>query len=410
MQMMNWFKKNETRSEPTVDTSNGTIALESYYNTGTLTEEKIMKIPTVKACLELISGSIAHMPIYLYRENEDGSVERKLADYRERLLNEEANDFLTGHNFKKNMVKDYLIHGSSYVNIYKKSMSIEGLYPLPARSIVVNRYIADGYRMVRGDVILANTESNAIHSTRRTLPTFKPHNLIITLYESHDGLTSKGLIDHGNETFKQALAQMEYTNSLYENGALPLGILKTSGRMNEDQITKLRTAWKKLYSGVRNAAKTVVLQEGIDYQPLSMNPNDIQMNETNKQTVQEICKLFNVPESLVNSTVGKQYVSIEQNNLHFLKTTLAPIISALETSINKSLLLESEKDAGYFFRFDTSELLRTTEKDRVETVVSAINGGVYSRNEGRNKLDLPSVDNDVFIEMPGATTTDKGRK
>lgn len=128
MQMMNWFKKNETRSEPTVDTSNGTIALESYYNTGTLTEEKIMKIPTVKACLELISGSIAHMPIYLYRENEDGSVERKLADYRERLLNEEANDFLTGHNFKKNMVKDYLIHGSSYVNIYKKSMSIEGLY------------------------------------------------------------------------------------------------------------------------------------------------------------------------------------------------------------------------------------------------------------------------------------------
>lgn len=203
---------------------------------------------------------------------------------------------------------------------------------------------------------------------------------------------------------------MEYTNSLYENGALPLGILKTSGRMNEDQITKLRTAWKKLYSGVRNAAKTVVLQEGIDYQPLSMNPNDIQMNETNKQTVQEICKLFNVPESLVNSTVGKQYVSIEQNNLHFLKTTLAPIISALETSINKSLLLESEKDAGYFFRFDTSELLRTTEKDRVETVVSAINGGVYSRNEGRNKLDLPSVDNDVFIEMPGATTTDKGRK
>lgn len=395
------LEERSTYSSMEVD---GAFSLDSLLVTDAVTEEKVLKIPTARSCVELITSSIAQMPVYLYKETKDGEIE-KVSDNRVNLLNHEANDFLNGYSLKKHMVKDYLLHGSSYVSIIEAGNTILELHPLLSKAIVVNKRVKNGYRTVGADIFLSNTENGAINQVDRQQTKFKPHDLMITLQDTHDGLTGHGAIKHGQDIFKQALSEMEYTQNLYENGALPLGLLKTDARLNEKQVGALRAAWQKLYGGVKNAAKTVVLQEGMSYQALSMNPSEIQMSETRKATNSEICKLFNVPEEMV-STSKSQYVPKEENQLHFLKHTLAPIIVAMESSMDRALLLESEKDSGYFFRFDTSELLRTTEKERVETTVSAVQGGLFTINEGRAKFDLPAIDDgDEVLITPGATQT-----
>lgn len=382
----------------------GAFSLDSLLVTDAVTEEKVLKIPTARSCVELITSSIAQMPVYLYKENADGSVERILDDNRVHLLNHEANDFLNGYSLKKHMVKDYLLHGSSYVSIIEAGNTILELHPLLSKAIVVNKRIKHGYRTVGADIFLSNSENGAVNELNRQQTKFKPHELMITLQDTNDGLTSHGVIKHGQDIFKQALSESVYTHNLYENGALPLGLLKTDARLNKKQASSLREAWQKLYGGVKNAAKTVVLQEGMKYEALSMNPSEIQMSETRKATNSEICKLFGVPESMVNATIGKQYVSLEQNQLYLLKNTLSPIIVAMESSMDKALLLESEKDKGYFFRFDTSELIRSTEKELVDTVVTAVQGGIFTINEGRAKFNLPSIDEgDNVLVTPGAS-------
>ncbi|MFC0469570.1 phage portal protein [Halalkalibacter kiskunsagensis] len=395
-----WFPKNDVEERAIYNSesttlSDGAFSLDSLFTTNAITEEKVLKIPSAKACVDLIAGSIAQMPVYLYKENSDGSIE-KINDKRMKLLNHEANDFLNGYSLKRNMVKDYVLHGASYVSLVEAGNTVLELHPLPARSIVVNKRIQNGYKVVGADIVLSNSESGAFNQVKKKQMKFKPYELMIALQETHDGLTSKGAIVHGQELFRQALSEIEYTSNLYERGALPLGLLKTDSRMTENQATSLREAWRNLYGGIKNSAKTVVLQEGMSYEALSMNPQEIQMNETRRGTASEICKLFNVPESLVASQVGKQYVSIEQNNLHFLKSTLSPIINSLESAMDRALLLESEKNAGYFFRFDTAELVRATEKERVDTIVSAVSGGIYTINEGRSKLDLPAISEDIL--------------
>lgn len=394
----------EERSTYSTTTVDGAFSLDSLLVTDAVTEEKVLKIPTARSCVDLISGSIAQMPVYLYKEDKDGKIE-KVEDDRVHLLNHEANDFLNGYALKKHMVKDYLLHGSSYVSIIEAGNTILELHPLLAKSVVVNKRIKNGYRVVGADILLANSENGALNQANRHQPKFKPHELMIALQDTHDGLTGHGVIKHGQDVFKQALSEMEYTQNLYENGALPLGLLKTNARLNEKQASSLRQAWAKLYGGVKNAAKTVVLQEGMTYQALSMNPSEIQMSETRKSTNTEICKLFNISESMISTTAGKQqHVSIEQTNTQYLKTTLSPIIASLEGSMDRALLLESEKDSGYFFRFDTSELIRSTEKERVETVVSAVQGGLFTINEGRAKFDLPAIENgDGVLLTPGAS-------
>jgi len=394
----------EERSTNNTTTVDGAFSLDSLLVTDAVTEEKVMKIPTVRSCVDLISSSIAQMPVYLYQETKDGKIE-KVEDNRIHLLNHEANDFLNGYALKKHMVKDYLLHGSSYVSIIEAGNTILELHPLLSKAVIVNKRVKNGYRTVGADIFLSNTENGAVNEVNRQQTKFKPHELMITLQDTHDGLTSSGVIKHGQDIFRQALAETEYTQNLYENGALPLGLLKTDARLNEKQASSLRTAWAKLYGGVKNAAKTVVLQEGMTYQALSMNPSEIQMSETRKSTNTEICKLFNISESMISTTAGKQqHVSIEQTNTQYLKNTLSPIIASLEGSMDRALLLESEKDSGYFFRFDTSELIRATEKERVETVVSAVQGGLFTINEGRAKFDLPAIDEgENVLVTPGAT-------
>ena len=390
------LKENRNNSAQEIearDFSSSSSAFASLFATNhSITEEKVMKIPTAEACVNLITSSIAQMPIHLYKENVDGSIEKILDDKRISLLNHEPNELLNGYNFKKQIAKDYLLHGGAFVSVEKLGNNVEELYPLPAKNIAVTKYVKDGYK-ISADIKL--TMIDGVNTTSKEIK-FKPYELMIALADSKDGITSIGLIDKGEKIFQQALDEMEYTYNIFQRGALPLGILKTEGRLTQGAVDRLRESWSQLYGGAKNSAKTVILEEGMDYSPLSMKPNDLQLNDSKSGTNSEICKLFGVPESMI-STAANKYGSIEQNNLHFLKHCLAPIIGSIESSVDKSMLLEKEKSEGYFFRFDTSELLRATDKERVESVGLGLEKGLFTINEARAKLDLPAIDEDVFM-------------
>ncbi|XBO88457.1 phage portal protein [Bacillus paranthracis] len=221
---------------------------------------------------------------------------------------------------------------------------------------------------------------------------------MIATNNSKSGLIGTGVIKHGEEIFKEALAQMKYTKNFYERAGLPIGLLKVNRRLSAEQSDDLRKQWQTLYGGVQNSNETAVLQEGMEYQPLSPKTLDI---DTSKIST-EICKVFNVPYGLISSADGKQHQSLEQNNSVFLANCLLPVLVALETAINKSMLLEYEKDDGYFFRFDTSEVVRATESERVDTAVKAIQGSLLTVNEARSKFDLPNLPEDKLFMHSGA--------
>lgn len=394
------FLRNDSSSSKTEERNlDGNTSITSLYTReNNVNEDNVLKIPTVKACVELITGTIAQLPVYLYKETDDGSVE-KVDDYRCRFLNDEPNEFQTGYSFKRNIVKDYLLHGVSYSYVERAGNTITELRNLRASAIRVDKYIKDGFRIVDADIhVLAVEEGRIVRdesNKAKFLTTLKPHECIIVLGDSLDGVTSTGILKRGEEVFKIALEEKEYTSSIYQNGALPLGILKTSGRLTQPAIDRLKASWQSLYTGGKNAGKTVVLEEGLDYSPVSLKPGDLLLTDNRKDTISDICKLFNMPESLVDVTKIK-YGSLEQNNIHFLQYTLSPIITAIELGFNKSLLLEDEKNSGYFFAFDTSEVLRSTDREKYEAAKVALDGGIMSVNEARYKLNLPSIKDDVM--------------
>ena len=397
MRLFDFF---ETREEPTYDTLElrgaGPTNIEggdafslvrnalknaSGTNEIQLTQENIMTIPTVANCISLISGGVAQLPIDLCFFNEDGSISKIEDDIRTFLLNDEPNENINSFLLKEMMVKDYLINGNSYVVVERKGNAVSGLYPVPSKDIKIEKF-KDGYKT----------------SAKITLESMDiaPEDLIITLKDSVDGFEGNGVLTTGEEILKLALGEIYYSQSLLENGAIPTGVVTVPSKLSPQAFTNIKTSWQRNFGGAKNAGKTAILENGAKYESISLRPNDLDLTASKKNTVTEICKLFSVPESMVNANANK-YGGVESNSLQFLQFCVGPIIKALESALNKSLLLEDEKLKGYFFRFDTSEIVRTVESEKVKTLSDAVKGKLISVNEARGKLGYKSMPKDFWI-------------
>ena len=346
-----------------------------------LSQENIMTIPTVANCVSLISAGIAQLPVDLCYYNEDGSVTKVADDNRIFLLNDEPNESLNSFLLKEMMVKDYIINGNSYVVVERSGNEVKGLYPIPSKDIKIEKF-KDGYK-TSAKISLDSLD-------------IAPEDLIITLKDSIDGFEGNGVLTTGEEILKLALGEIYYSQSLLENGAIPTGVVTVPSKLSPQAFTNIKNSWQKNFGGAKNAGKTAILENGAEYKSISLRPNDLDLTASKKNTVTEICKLFSVPESMVNANANK-YGGVESNSLQFLQFCIGPIVKSLECSLNKSLLLEDEKLKGYFFRFDTSELVRTVESEKVETLAKAVKGKLISVNEARGKLGYKSMPKDFWI-------------
>lgn len=340
----------------------------------------VKTIPAVSACLDIICGSIAQLPVYLYKENNDGSIEKIEDDYRIFLLNNEVNPYLTSQSFKKNLVEQYLMEGIAYTYIERQGNEVIALYPLENSKVQVNKNIKA--KPWKYDLSISYDSVK-----------IKPLDIMRVIRTTSDGSEGVGLLSQGRDTFELALNEKTYTNNILSKGTLPMGMLKTDSRLSETTVRKLRDSFERLYSGSKNSGKTIILEEGLDYTPLSLKPSDLNLNDSRKTSAAEVCNLFNAPTSLIIN--DGQFT--EQDNLQYMKFCVSPILSAIEATFDKDLLLEDEKRQNYYFRFDITELERSTVSERYSSIEKGMRSGVISVNEARAILDLPKITKDYLL-------------
>lgn len=395
----NIFNKQETRAEEIDSTSfenedgntisssdNTSYAMEGNHHSVYITENNIEnRFPVYSSILETIGNDIARLPVYLYKENKDGKVERIFGDYRENLLNLNPNDFMTGFEFKKLIARDMAKSGKAYSYIERENfLKIEHLY---YADNVFSQLIKNKFGVVTG---------RTYNMGGKEVPQSE-----ILPFEFGEGTYKKC---RGIATNYANVVEKE--NSLVVKASLPNGVLETEGRLNKAQAKKLNEDWQKLYSGVENAGKTIILEQGLKYKPISTKLEDLNANEIKKACGIEVEKACGIP---VGKITGSN--NIPQNNVEYCRKVISPIINCLENIFNMCMLLEDEKLEGYYFRFDLSELLRGTPEEQEATIINKAKAGLITTNEARQELDYTSVDGmDKFMVSLGAVGMDKETK
>lgn len=383
-------KKTQTKDVASTSGYNQNTAIvgTSFSGSSKISEEDALSISSVSAATDLITSTIARLPVKLYKQGEKGEYV-SIEDSRTFLLNNEPNHLQTAITLKKRIILDYLLHGNSYIYPEWQRNDLMAIHHIPARNINVEKYVNKNLPfVVNGVVKVVGADGSMVE--------FLPDDLMIILKNSEDGLQSTGVLDLNAELLNLALNQQEYSSSLLENGSLPMAILSTPSKLSDKAMERITKSWRSAYQGGKNAGKTVVLEDGMDYKPVSLNPNELDLSTSKNSTLSDIARVFGIPESMLNADANK-YNSNEQNNLHFLQYTLEPVITAFESALNKSLLLEEEKKKGYSFRFDRDSILATTEAEKFTTTIQAMKGGLLSVNEARERHNMKQILDDYMM-------------
>lgn len=332
-----------------------------------ITREEALNIPALSSCIELISNTIAILPVKLYKKTEDAKEE--IDDYRIKLINENTNDTLDGFQFKKAIVRDYLLDGKGYSYINRERNKVKSLNYIP------NNYIS----VVKNSDIVFKDYKIYVQGK-----TYNDYEFLKITRNSEDGITGTGVLQEFNETLKIVYTYIMYELILLKTNGNKKGFLKSSQRLSKEAIEQLKNSWKELYS---KDNQMMILNNGLDFQEISSTSVEMDLNNNKKTNDDRIYNMFNVPRGLLDGNVNLN--DTLYNN--FIKLSILPILKAIETSLNKDLLLESEK-GSFYFAFDTKELLKGDIERRFKAYEIAVKNGIMQIDEIRYIENMKPLD------------------
>lgn len=309
-----------------------------------MSRDKAMKISTVNRCVEVLSTSMAVLPVYVMNE---ATKERLSSHPLQPMLWGRANEAMSTFDYQKLMMCNQLLRGNAYAAIIRDSASGRPKELLPLPPDYVTPVFDDD-----GKLWYAFT-----HPVTGNLTILRPEELVHYKAYSEDGIEGISVLKRASLTLSTAKAAAQYENSTWLNGGQPSGILTTEtdlgGKIERkmqdgstvwvDPKDELRRSWEAVHRGPDKAFRIAVLDLGLKYQPISMTNTDAQFVESNEIRVADVCRFFGVPLHLAYA--GKQsYASNEQNGIEFVNYTLLGYDTQWGQEDSYKLLLPSERD------------------------------------------------------------------
>lgn len=347
------FKKRDTEITPQVDD----VLLSAILRGEPIRREDALTLPAVSGAVDFIAGTIASMPVKLYKYKK-GKIEEADGDPRVKMLNTDTGDTLDGYQMKKAMVEDYLLGKGGYCYIERDGNDVVALRYIPDDFITIHR---DPNPLDRFFIIFCYDRE------------FMSHEFIKLLRNTKDGASGVGLCVEVSKALETAFNMLKYQLMLVKGGGNKKGFIKSQRKLGQEEIDLLKTAWARLYAN--DQSNVVVLNNGLEFQEASNTSVEMQLNESKKTLQDEINAIFHIH--------GDFYETF--------KTAIYPIVKAFETALNRDLLLEKEKDK-YFFEFDVKEIIRANIKERYEAYKIAKEIGLKTLNELRQDENLNEIE------------------
>ena len=356
MKFFNFRNKNQEQENEIRQSDD--LILKSFLSEDTICEREAMNIPAVSKCVNLIADTVSMIPIKLYKE-EFLNGKRKtveVEDERCNLFNLDTKDTLDGVQFKRALVRDYLLFGGAYAYIKKRRNTVKSLNYVSFENV----HIIENFDPIFKDYnILIGGQS------------YKPFEFLKILRSTKDGANGIGIINQNQELLKVAYLTLKFEQSLVSTGGSKKGFIKSEKKITKEAMDSLKRAWRELYCNTEN--NVIVLNDNLDFKEASNTSTEMQLNENKNSINNSILDIFGVPT--------------DWNWETFIKTAVMPILSAIECALNRDLLLEKEKKS-FYFAFDTKEITKGDIKTRFEAYKTALDANLMQIDECRYMEDL----------------------
>jgi HK97 family phage portal protein len=344
-----------------------------------VSERTILQLSAAMACVRLLSQTIATLPIGIFWRKADGSRQARSDHPLYEILHNQPNADMTAVDFWQLMIAMMLLRGNGFAEIDRIGDRVIGLTPL-ARGCLT--------------WVLKNGEYEFTYTVDGRPRVIPRRNLWILPAFTMDGIFGLSPICYGANVFSGSMAADRASNQTFENGMSASGFVgygkDSTAWLTQEQRAQLQANLNQFaHSGAKRGG-VFVLEGGMGYTPLSMNPEDAQMLETRSFNVEEICRWFGVPPTLVfhGDKTSNWGTGLEQQNLSFLTYHMRPWLSKIEQSIRKNLMTPGDK-TKFFAEFSVEGLLRADSAGRAAFYASALQNGYMNRATVAEKENLP---------------------
>ena len=340
-----------------------------------VTFERAMSVSAWWACVRLLAETIASTPLLCYRINADGS--RTLdTDYRLwRLLTRNPNRYQTVVEFFETLMLQLVTSGNFYAAVERNGQG-QPVSILPLMSTQMTpELLRDGsmiytYYEPDGNIRVYSEES------------------IWHVKLFGNGLVGLSPLSYAARATSTAINLDRRAAKLAASGGKTNGILMVDSKLSPEQRKAIRANFRDLTEGSED--QLFVLEANMKYERTSLSPVDMELLNSRRFQVEEICRFMGVPSVLVNDTSGTTAwgSGIHQIIQGFYRLGLTPYSIRITSSIKRNVMARQDRDQ-YEFEFDFDTLTQGDFATRMEGYSKGVQSGVLKPNDARKRERLP---------------------
>ena len=339
---------------------------------------------TYFTCLKILSETLGKLSIKMYQNTEKGIVQAKTNDLFS-LLRLRPNPYMSSSVFWSTIERNRNHYGNAYVWCRYQGGKVVDLWIMQSDCVEV--YIDDvGYFGNANKVWYIYTDPKTSKKY-----TFNSDSVLhFKSSQTYDGIVGKSVRETLRDSIEGASKSQRFMNKLYKEGMTARAILQYTGDLDKQAKQRLLKGIEDFANGENNAGKIIPIPLGMQIQPLDIKLADAQFFDLKKYNALQIAGAFGIKPNHLNDYSNSSYSNSEVQQLSFYIDTLQYILKQYEEEITYKLLDSNLINQGYFFKFNEGAILRSDMKTQSECLTSYVNNGIYTPNEAREFLNLPS--------------------
>jgi HK97 family phage portal protein len=342
---------------------------------------------TVSACVQILSNDIAKIRPVLYSGTKRGSIRNEIDDHPASQVLSAPNPWMTDFDFWRFWMMNYLLDGNHYnVQVRNNRGELTELIPVPRGRTTI-------YQATDGELFYGVARGSTHEAYElQDFPLMIPSEYIIhDRGPSRDSIYGLSVISWHREAIGLAIAGEDHASRTFSAGARPSGVLQHPKSISDPARKRLKAEFDDI-RGQAGALKTLLLEEGLDFKPITMSNVDVQFIESRRFQVEEIARIFMVPRTKLGDVENSRSNNIEQIEQQYVTTTLLAHFSRIESLLNRRLLTAAER-TKMFFEYDLTELVRGDMLQRYQAYAIGRQWGWLSPDDIRNRENMNPIPN-----------------
>lgn len=353
-----------------------------------VTEQTALTYSAVYNAISLISGTIGSLPLHLMQRKGE---KKRIADDRTMygVMHDSANPYMTAMAFRECLMAHILAWGNGYAEILRNGYGeLAELWPIiPNRvtPLMIGGELKYRIRMTgEPDIILGRDKILHVPGL------------------GFDGFMGYSVVAMARKSIGLGMAMETFGSRFFGEGTHPGVIVEHPGQLSTEAHTNLKQSLMNTYSGLGNSHRLMLLEEGMKFQKIVIDPKDSQFLESRNFQIPEIARWFNLPPHKLKDLTKSSFSNIESEQISFVTDSILPWLVRLEQNYNMQLLAKSDRDYSgrgrLYYKHNVEGLLRADAAARGTYYREMFGIGAMSINEIREKEDMdPVVGGDIHL-------------